>query len=75
MRVAKSNCTQQREQSSKAIDKQITKQTNMTRMGGLQWCAGLVPCTRENFLGTNPCAPETLILVECTTMTITTMYQ
>ena len=32
----------------------------MRFMGGLQWCTGLVPCTRESkLLGTNPCALET----------------
>ena len=49
----------------------------MRFMGGLQWCTGLVPCTRESkLLGTNPCALETPTLAESTEKkTITTMYQ
>ena len=43
-----------------------TKQNEMrTAMGGLQWCTGLVPRTRETkLLGTNPCALETPTLTE-----------
>jgi len=48
----KSNCKQQ-------------QQGRTTEMGGLRWCAGLVPCARE-FLGTNPCAPETPTCAQCT---------
>ena len=35
-----SNCKQQRQQAS--------KQHGGASMGGLRWCTGLVPCTREN---------------------------
>ena len=45
-----------------------TKQNVMrTAMGGLQWCTGLVPRTRESkLLGTNPCALETPTLADYT---------
>ena len=46
------------------ITREITSKT-MRIMGGLQWCTGLVPCTRESkLLGTNPCALETPNLAE-----------